>query len=64
MSNKFLTCKQVAEILQVTEKTLKNWRDNGVLPATKIGRSIRYNESDIIKATKKSNHDTIRYTSN
>lgn len=47
MNENYLTPKQVAAKLQVTEKTLKNWRDKGILPAHKVGRAVRYKESEI-----------------
>ncbi len=36
-----LTVPQVAEELQVTAQTIRNWIDSGTLPAAKIGRSFR-----------------------
>ena len=47
MSETFLTSKQVAAKLQVTEKTLKNWRDQGKIPAHKVGRAVRFKESEV-----------------
>lgn len=50
MNENYLTSKQVATKLQVTPKTLKNWRDKGILSAHKVGRAVRYKESEINKA--------------
>ena len=36
-----LTVPQVAEELQVTAQTIRNWIDSGALPAAKIGRAFR-----------------------
>lgn len=47
MKENFLTTKQVSNNLQVTEKTLKNWRDKGLIQAYKVGRSVRYKESEV-----------------
>lgn len=46
--NQFLTPKQVAELLQLSERTLANQRCCGRgIPYIKLGRSIRYRISDI-----------------
>jgi len=46
---KTLTAKEVAEILQISDKTLEVWRRTGSqdLPYLKIGRSIRYDANDV-----------------
>jgi excisionase family DNA binding protein len=36
-----LTVPQVAEELQVTAQTIRNWIESGALPAAKIGRAFR-----------------------
>jgi excisionase family DNA binding protein len=40
-NNQLLTVSQVAEQLQVTPQTIRNWIDGGVLPAARIGRGFR-----------------------
>ncbi len=47
--SKLLTTREAAAILNVKENTLAVWRKNKKhdLPFIKIGRSIRYNESDL-----------------
>ena len=47
MDDKFLTSKQLAEKLQVTEQTLKNWRDQQKIEAYKVGRVVRFKQSDV-----------------
>ena len=50
MDPKLLSIKQVAEILSVSEKTVRRLRDRGKLPPSKkIGRSIRWRYADIRK---------------
>ena len=44
---KWLTNKEVCEILDVTTRTLQNYRDNGVLSFSKAGSMIYYKEEDI-----------------
>mgnify|MGYP001277143990 CR=1 FL=1 len=40
--------KQAAQILQINEKTLANWRSSGKSPKyVKVGRCIRYRLSDL-----------------
>jgi excisionase family DNA binding protein len=42
-----LTVPQVAEALQVTPQTIRNWIDHGVLPAARIGRAFRIRREDV-----------------
>lgn len=46
---KYLTIKQVAELLGVTEPTLWRWNKEGVLKRVKVGNKVRYKESDVNK---------------
>jgi excisionase family DNA binding protein len=43
----YLTRKEVAAVLRVSYHTLKSWRDNGTLPAVKLGKAVRYRKEDI-----------------
>ena len=43
-----LTRKQVCVILGVCEGTLNNWNKNKILVNFKIGRKVRYRESDVL----------------
>jgi putative resolvase len=48
MIEKLLTIKEVAEILSVTTKTLRNWDKDGKLKSIKtIGNHHRYKQTDI-----------------
>jgi len=54
MKEKFLTMKQVAEILGVSKKTLYQWswlRQN--LPFIKAGGSLRVAEGDLVRFIEK-----------
>ena len=42
-----LTVPQVAEQLQVTAQTIRNWIDGGVLPAIRVGRAFRVRADDV-----------------
>jgi DNA binding domain, excisionase family len=49
---KMLTKKQVAEMLQVSERTIDRMREAG-LPYIKVCRQVRFNESDVLKFIRK-----------
>jgi excisionase family DNA binding protein len=42
-----LTVPQVAEEFQVTPQTIRNWIDQGVLPAIRVGRAFRIARVDV-----------------
>jgi excisionase family DNA binding protein len=42
-----LTVPQVAEQFQVTAQTIRNWIDQGVLPAVRVGRAFRVRREDV-----------------
>ena len=47
MNEKLLTPEQVAERLQVTERTVYGWLRRGTLPALKLGRLWRVRPEDL-----------------
>jgi excisionase family DNA binding protein len=42
-----LTVPQVADQFQVTAQTIRNWIDQGVLPAVRVGRPFRVRREDV-----------------
>lgn len=42
-----LTVAQVADALQVTAQTIRNWIAQGVLPALRVGRAYRIRREDV-----------------
>lgn len=53
---KLYTNKQVCEMLQVSLKTLNEWRKDGIIIASRLGnKQIRFSEQDIQNAIKKLN---------
>lgn len=44
---KWLGNDDVCSLLQISKRTLQSYRDNGVLPYSKIGRKCYYRVSDI-----------------
>jgi excisionase family DNA binding protein len=45
-SETYLTVAEVAEILKLNEQTVRNWIDQGKLPALHVGRRVRIKRSD------------------
>jgi excisionase family DNA binding protein len=43
----FLTVAEVAEWLKLNQQTVRNWIDQGSLPAVKVGRRVRIKQSDL-----------------
>jgi excisionase family DNA binding protein len=41
------TVAQVAEQLNVTAQTIRNWIDSGTLPAVRVGRAFRVRSDDV-----------------
>ena len=42
----FLTVAEVAAILKLNQQTVRNWIDQGKLPAIRVGRRVRIKRSD------------------
>lgn len=42
----FLTVAEVAETLKLNQQTVRNWIDQGSLPAIRVGRRVRIRRSD------------------
>jgi len=42
----FLTVAEVAGILKLNQQTVRNWIDQGSLPALRVGRRVRIKRSD------------------
>ena len=47
LEDEFLTVAQVAEILQLNQQTVRNWIDQGSLPAVRVGRRVRIRRSEL-----------------
>src|SRR5437016_7906880 len=43
----FLTVAEVAEMLKLNPQTVRNWIDQGSLPALRVGRRVRIKRSDL-----------------
>jgi excisionase family DNA binding protein len=43
----FLTVAEVAELLKLNQQTVRNWIDQGSLPALRVGRRVRIRRVDL-----------------
>ena len=48
-SDGLINDKELARRIDVTTRTIKNWRDQGIIPFLRIGRRIRFREESIRK---------------
>ncbi|MBV9713879.1 MAG: helix-turn-helix domain-containing protein [Solirubrobacterales bacterium] len=46
VDDEFLTVAEIAERLKLNQQTLRNWIEQGQLPAIRIGRRVRIRRSD------------------
>jgi excisionase family DNA binding protein len=46
LEESFLTVAEVAEVLKLNQQTVRNWIDQGSLPALRVGRRVRIRRSD------------------
>jgi excisionase family DNA binding protein len=46
---KLLTAEEVADLLRVNRSSVYRWVERGLLPAIKVGRTVRFNP-DVVKA--------------
>ena len=46
---KYLTNREVCQLLHISSRTLQNWRDTGKIPFIKLKRKILYRESVVKK---------------
>jgi excisionase family DNA binding protein len=50
----FLTVAEVAERLKLNQQTVRNWIDQGSLPALRVGRRVRIKQSDFDRVIEQS----------
>ena len=46
-NDEYLTVNEIAEHLKLNPQTLRNWIDQGSLPAVRIGRRVRIRRADL-----------------
>lgn len=47
LEDSFLTVAEVAGMLKLNQQTVRNWIDQGSLPALRVGRRVRIRRSDL-----------------
>jgi excisionase family DNA binding protein len=47
-SDEFLTVAEVAKVLKLNPQTIRNWIDQGALPAYRLGRRVRIGRADFL----------------
>jgi excisionase family DNA binding protein len=45
--DEFLTVDEVAAILKLNPQTVRNWINNGTMPAVRVGRRVRITRRDL-----------------
>ena len=60
--DRYLTDREVSEILKVSRRTLQEYRNEGVLPYIPLGGKILYRESDLEELLEKFYHPAYRIT--
>jgi excisionase family DNA binding protein len=50
----FLTVAEVAAMLKLNQQTVRNWIDQGSLPALRVGRRVRIRRSDLDRVLEQS----------
>jgi len=47
LEESFLTVAEVADMLKLNQQTIRNWIEQGSLPALRVGRRVRIKRSDL-----------------
>ncbi len=50
----YLTVAEVAGMLKLNQQTVRNWIDQGSLPALRVGRRVRIRRSDLDRVLERS----------
>ncbi len=51
-----LKAEEVAEMLGVSKRTVYLWVRDGIMPSVRIGKTVRFNRSDIVEWQKANRH--------
>jgi excisionase family DNA binding protein len=60
LEDTFLTVAEVAAMLKLNQQTIRNWIDQGSLPALKVGRRVRIRRSDLERVLEEGSTATAR----
>jgi hypothetical protein len=47
LKRRLIGSKKVCELLKISDRTLKTWRKEGIIPFIKIGKNVYYNPGDL-----------------
>jgi excisionase family DNA binding protein len=61
LDDEFLTVAEVAELLKLNQQTVRNWIDQGYLPAVRVGRRVRVRRSDLDQLLEKGSTQPQRW---
>lgn len=50
MEKRYLTVDELAQALSVSPRTIIKWRQNGRIPAYKIGKALRFDLDEVTRA--------------
>jgi excisionase family DNA binding protein len=53
MAGDILSVRETAEILQVTDKTVRRWLRDGIIPGKKLGSLWRINYGQLVESIRK-----------
>ncbi len=59
---RYLTDREVSEILKVSRRTLQEYRNDGILPYVLLGGKVLYRERDLEELLEKCYHPAYRIT--
>ena len=59
-SERYLTDKEVAQLLKVSRRTLQEYRNEGLLPYILLGGKVLYRESDLEKVLESCYHPAYK----
>ena len=59
---RYLTDKEVSEILKVSRRTLQEYRNDGIMPYILLGGKVLYRERDLEELLEKCYHPAYRIT--
>lgn len=57
---RYVTDKELAQLLKISRRTLQEYRNNGILPYYQLGGKILYKESDVEKLLEDNYYKTFQ----
>ena len=55
----YVTAKEVAQHLNITEKTVYKWAREGKIPSRRFGRTVKFSIEDIDEGKENANGETL-----